>query len=477
MPVRPYSYGSPFMRAAIIDSQGRRIPMWSAPNFLPSANTAVAYRSVGGNPLSFTSFPWVAEASVKLSLNDIPLIRVTLTPPRPVAMAFLDSPLVEWGRNLIEIQFGYTDGAPEGPQMTPIFRGVTLKPEITMGDEVTIVLNASGGFSFEVGDREKSINTTTRRKLIEYALQGYAQPGSDSIRKIRADYSAANTDPAAVALLDMPIPAYNPSGKSDWGLIYQLCAEARCWGILRPESATSGDLVLEVAPKRSKLAAAPVKTFALYDVGQRIGPQFNRYPLLSFASPTLSCFLPGSVYGIVNGGIDSSTGKPVRQVASPNDPSIARIGAGAGLPDSPNLPIPAKPTATSTTDGIRRMYRDVNEPRAQHVLNAELEDAMFHLGIKIDGESLGCPELETGEVIRVTGVGERYSHNYAILDLTHSFGGGGFSTRFSGVSNTSELDKLLAAPLAPSTNTPPPPATGPSASGSVTVAATSGRVP
>lgn len=48
-----------------------------------------------------------------------------------------------------------------------------------------------------------------------------------------------------------------------------------------------------------------------------------------------------------------------------------------------------------------------------------------------DGETVGLPEIEIGEPIKLSGLGERFSETYYVTDVTHTIDSSGYSTNFT----------------------------------------------
>jgi phage protein D len=67
--------------------------------------------------------------------------------------------------------------------------------------------------------------------------------------------------------------------------------------------------------------------------------------------------------------------------------------------------------------------------------NAEaLEAAKSHLRniaqsiVVAKGRTIGVPDLQTGSVVQILGLGDRYSRQYVVEETTHTIGDGGYTT-------------------------------------------------
>ena len=66
------------------------------------------------------------------------------------------------------------------------------------------------------------------------------------------------------------------------------------------------------------------------------------------------------------------------------------------------------------------------DDRAAARLNAINDDTVVG-----EAACVGSPDVRSGRVVELTGVGPRFSGSYYVRDATHSFGAGGYETRFS----------------------------------------------
>jgi hypothetical protein len=106
---------------------------------------------------------FVQEITIETQLAHLPIITVQLNPPYRDAINFL------------EVQFGYissTTGA--GALVSPVYSGVLLKPEVALGQDVTITLNAQGvsGFSATRQAGGRTFNNVTRLQMITAVAEG-----------------------------------------------------------------------------------------------------------------------------------------------------------------------------------------------------------------------------------------------------------------------------------------------------------------
>ena len=68
----------------------------------------------------------------------------------------------------------------------------------------------------------------------------------------------------------------------------------------------------------------------------------------------------------------------------------------------------------------------------------EFKNVASRAGITVEITSIGVPELEPGMTVSLKGMGDVFDNTYGVLEVEHSVGIGGFTTRFKAVSNLFE---------------------------------------
>ena len=440
-----YDFSSPFMAVALITTDGTHIPLFSnnggGPNFALASKTNDA----------LASFPYVSEVSVDLNLSFMPTIRVVLQPPYNEGIAFLDSPLIEWGASLLEVQFGYSGGSQPQGVLTPTYTGITLKPDVSLGSDVTITLNAQGvgAFSAVRQEGQRQFNKTTRFDIVKAMLAGPdpAHPRNIEfgLNTVRLD---VGQDVEEINRFFTDTIDYSQANKTDWQCVYELVNESRCFMSL------VGNAV-NVFSKRSAWLGAVKKTFTLFP-GQRVGPDVSGgiWPILGADSPTSAVYMPGAVRGLVVSGVNSADRKTVRQVVSDDDAQVARANPGASAPGA-SINYPDAPAAAASTDGSvadangNTMYPgNPDDPVTQQQAKAEFENQTTNIGVTMNIETLGVPDLLPGDLVIVQGLGRRLSGDngrYNIHHIRHVMNNSGWMTRWTGISNAGVLNDGVPA--------------------------------
>lgn len=415
-----YDFYSPWFGAAIVNSDGSRFPLWS--NAWGGASVRPS-----DVPEDVPALSYVTDASLEITLGEVPTMSVTLNPPFREGIAFLDSELIEWGASTLELQFGYTGGQSI---RSPVYSGIMLQPAISIGAEITITLNAhgTGGFSAlrQQGSRTADAGET-RRNLIRRIIRG---PGQG--RDLELDFSDADADDGNRQALDESVQ-YSQGSKSDWLAAWELTRAADCNMLLVGNT-------IRVLSTRRRLTADPTRTLRLYDFPKgQLGPSEQgtggEFPILSFGSNTMAVYLPGAIRATVMRDVSDETRQPVERVMT--DASEAHPRTGQGVVEPPETT--AMPGLdTGTGDGGEQFPGDPEDPEAARTVSAMRSD-YTSMGIQAEIGTVGIPDILPGEVVRVLGVGRRVSGNYAVFKISHSLGSGGFETKLEGRSNVGQL--------------------------------------
>lgn len=406
------------MNAAIItDPENRektRYPLWT----LADKNGDVGKVDWDRKVIAL-SFAYLSEITVKLNLAYCPTMTAVLTPPFQDARDFIDSPLIEWTTSLLEVQFGYSGGP--SVVVSPKFEGLLLKPEVNLsGVEASITLNAQGIGGFEA--QRSATGKPEKNKSLEEVFKAIAAKNKlevDSSELSGAELKAFTTKRDAVVVGHV----------SDWFFLVREAAQIGCWTYLTMES-RGGKGVLKVIAADTTRGKSPDFTFRLFDFpGGIISPKDNTYPILNLSSPTSAVYLSGATQKIRAMGTDSKTRQPVQKSAT--DQSVAPKRTDA------------KQTGPQADAEGTLMPVDAGSKNTQALIDAEYKNATNNMGVRIEVETLGCPNLIPGTVVQISGVSERLDGKYAVFEVTHTLGTGGYSTSFTAVSNVAQLSDRL----------------------------------
>jgi len=440
-----HHFSGSFMAARIVTQSGEKIPLWQSPKMESESSDS----SSAGMP---KTLPYLQEITVELGLGAVPILKAVLTPPYAAAMRILDSRLVEWVSNTLEVQFGYTGGSSQAV-LSPVYTGVIIKPEIEFGEYVTITLNGQGVAGFSTARANSNIKSKANSKIRRIDLIQQILDGADpkNKRKLKADPSRVKAGSAARKLLDEKI-TYTQSGE-DLFALWKLVTDCQCWYYI-----TGGSLI--ILPRAETMKEVASKKFMYMDFRSgQIGPDVGVYPILTLTSPTSHQYLPGSMRGFVTQDVDPKTRKPETRVIDDKKAHTPRVGGGGGdIKPSPTLP-GADPKSGA---GATRMTVPIESKEGEEAIQAEYQRQQGMCGVQLEINSLGVPDLVPGETVYVGGISKkRIDGLYSTMKLTHSYGTGGASTSFTCVSNAHKLLANVTAALGPqNTKDPVAPSSG-----------------
>lgn len=425
-----YDFSAPYVGVAIHDREtGQRTPLWTN----DYQGTAVRPSNVSADTLSY---PWVTEATIEVPLGDNPPnISVQLEPPFRDGMKFLDE-VFEWGRAELHVQLGYTGGGDR--ILSRPYIGTIMQPDISIGDSITITLNAVGLGSFSAW-RQRGGRAPTEGETIRQLMERVAK-GPGTTRELKLDFGDADRNRDVRSRLDSELTSWHQGNKTDWLALWELANMVRCSLLLvdTPEPGT-----LQVVPREGRFSAPPTRTFRLYDfAGGQLGgvksqqalsvEEPGEYPILNFSTSNMAVWLPGSVRGQVM----REMGDDDRAVAEEllTDATVAPPRTGEGAVAPPPEHELAEPDS-ATNDGMEQLPGDPTDPPSLEGAISEYVN-YASMGLQIEVESVGVPDMLPGEVVAIYGVGNRFSaQNYAVIRTTHTIGSGGYSTSFVAVSN------------------------------------------
>lgn len=489
-----YDFRAPYMSAVIVTPGGVRVPLWTELQLSAAQRDSIN--------LGVSSLPYLSELEITLPLGDVPTIRAQLTPPFLDARAFLNSSVIEWGLSTIEVQFGYSGGNGQAV-LSPIFAGILLKPDVSLGQDASITLNAqgSGGFG-SLRTQQAEVLRGTRLEIVEALARGdkpttvvtvgnvpsglvevdntgnvlgiddalnaqtileggtlsfvqaslsFVQDNSATIgtttrstkrgtRNLLVDVSHLVGTPEFRRLAE--VMEVHPGGMSDWSQINELLREAGCWSFISTDEA--GTPTIFVVSRDKMMAGEVTRTFRFFDYPDGLfgapGAFGGDFPALEVSSPTMAVYLPGGSRGFRIQDINDESRQFVQHII--NDQSVAPGRTGDSAAESPATGEVAG-TDPKTGDGTTLIQGDPSDQRALDMAQAEYAQWTGSMGINIEVTSIGIPTMLPGETVRVEGLGPRLDHQYGAMTVKHTINGSGFSTVWSGVSNVQQFEDKL----------------------------------
>ena len=444
-----YDFYSPFMAASIVTRDGTRYPLLPSAETPPVSSQAVkltGLSATGGESQEIEFLPYLTSMNVTLNQGYVAQISATLNPPYLEGRKLLDSSVVEYGASHLEVQFGYSAGRGNSSMIaiSPTFKGLITKPDISFGTDITIQFNAQGTGGYTLG--------TTGKTGVESApqtYQDYLQSICDKL-KLRLDASAVLEDSDAFNLFSVVSRVFSYGNETYYSIIYEAARACACYVYFTDDT-------VRIVPMKQVLNSEPVAEFVLFDfVDGRIGPEFGRYPILSVSTEHAGIFLDQTTRKIIQSGLDPKTGKVKTNEVSPGKTPVATNTDGDLQPKDTPTGVPADSVGES------RSTRPTEEGDAtQKQMAADFQSVYGSgtMGIQLEIETLGIPDILPLQNIKVTNVSpKRIDGNYTVLTVKHSLSSSGFTTNLTVIQNATQLWNTVGSvfpSLTPNPNTVP----------------------
>lgn len=379
---------------------------------------------------------FVSEVNIKYGLSLVPKLTVTLTPPYEDALTFLDSQLIEFGESTLEAQVGWV--GTNDVLLSPVFSGLLLKPEVSLGTDISITLNAQGVGTFNVhSDGNLQELNGTREAILRTIL--------------RRDGRSMDLDVSAVRRADQRVQRaffqddlnISQGTHTDWQMLSQLVWEAQCWYFVE---SVEGRTRVKIVPRYSTFTDETAFRGWLYAFGSENG-QFGYkqdgklvLPIFSASTNSAGQYLPAEVLpaAVTNRGIDNRTRQPTTATSSAANTRVASGGPGGHHPQERPGGSNVRPTApTAGGENALIVPGEAADSLAQSQRQSAYEEFRNRIGIQLEIETLGIPDILPGQTFAVKGLGRRIDSpaKYLVLEVEHSAGGSGFTTKLKLVSN------------------------------------------
>jgi phage protein D len=171
--------------------------------------------------------------------------------------------------------------------------------------------------------------------------------------------------------------------------------------------------------RKAQEAAAKAFTFIWFGTQESFTPTPDTLPLKSF-SPQMDALAPATT--VQYRGYDMKSKKPFVSNASSTDQATKMGGTQSGADVSQTaFQMPRNVVhVTSPFD---------NKETGDQMAKSTLNEKALNL-VKGSAETIGVPELWSGQVVELKGLGPVFSGNYVITEATHTIGESGYQTSF-----------------------------------------------
>jgi len=448
-----YDFFAPFCRVALVLPDESRLPLWFGVDALKDAAKFDYADAPQAGGLG-TNLAIVNNVEIEQSLGNFFVVTVTCSPTFEDAMALFESTAIRTAETLLEVQYGYV--ADGGELSTRIFVGLLTDPDFSIGPEISVTLKAqctcmASMYGSSTVDVERAKLKLTRKAWIELIAQG---AGSEA-RDVKVDFSSVKGT-RELELLNEIVP-FSMAGKNDNIALRNFIEDCLCevYYVPNPDKPRSPNL--RVIDRHTRFGATGNKVFQLYGFGTRgntgLGGELNAggfYPITGVTTQSKQVFIRGVIHGTTRVKVDETKKKDPKLVTTQADstgldvlpPEGSPKGEGAKGPKASKAAPGAKNEGGVTTGGTMTTTGDESFA-TQKAAHESQELAQFiQSGIQLSVESLGVPDLEPGAIVKVQGLGTRFSGDYSVLKVIHTIGEGGYTTRWDGINNAGYLTGL-----------------------------------
>ena len=470
--------------------KGRVIELWTKPQ--------------STNMFDLRALAFISQVTVEYTFGENVKLAMVLTPPYEDGLALLQSELVRFGVGRLEVEFGYTTGTSTGGGATSFtqlpFSGFLQQPDVTIGKDITITLNAHGvGYQMNVigGTESKAFpNGTTWAQAVEMTLRKYVMEdgGAKSLEidNLYSDVPAEQraSDPffkePAVTVEQTKPDAPAPVGiitkgpRNDWWFVRETIEnfgyDLQIFGNEIRVVEKTGYFDLGIGGKTGR------KKFLLRG---NVDPTRNMFPILNFSSSSATAWITPGVGKMLMS--DYSVGKKPsfnETHAGSESSSAGAEGKVTHAVDVADFEIDAVSASNISAEAFSQTFGDddfevdsvsgsdlsaahqaevvqagANLPGDPNDLNdrrkaaSEWKSKQMIDGIVGEFTTLGIPNLRPGEAVEVSGFekfgdlsgeGALFNGIYGVQAVRHQVGVGGWTTTFTGTIGAFHKDAMLA---------------------------------
>lgn len=398
---------------------------------------------------ALNNLSYVSEVQVEVMMARNSRVSLTMTPPYDDGLEIINSPLIQWGVGSLQLQVGYTTGdGSVGAMRSFVYGGLLQKPDVSIGSDITITLNALGvGYALSTANNANGRHFepgTTPAEAIEAVLKDYT---NFDISGIWADFGLAKNQSAKGASVDhdlfkpvlgekvqdknsfdvQQVLSIEVGPRNDWWFVKETCEKYGLDIFIIGES-------VQVRDRNAWLIKQPNNGVKRFVLRGGMDPSQLLFPALSLSSPTAAVWISSGVGEVLQQDVkaDKSGITTTGQVNKDNT-KVSQTKHGTydqtqdvhGRTQDAGLNFPGNPD-TSALAYARGEFKNKN----------------FKKGIQIEVDTIGIPDLIPGEVITIEGTSSKSSQGPGIFDgvygvekVIHNIGIGGYTTHFSALSN------------------------------------------
>jgi len=371
--------------------------------------------------------PVIESVTIEVGLGLSGGVTMVIHADAELGVALLESELLKIG-NRVRLQIGY----PAGGGYTPIFEGITARPDISIvedGFQITINIPGAAFAALRSSGRRSWESASYADVIRDIADAPHNQWG------VRLPSRQSDDDPIYVERRSI-----SQNNRNDWYFLSSIARLAECEMHIRSDD--DGAPVLEFLRRGDVFGAAPRYTFVYR--GQ-IDLE-TRFPIIGFESSSEGVWLPRHAGGIRSADINPETGEettPVDADQEARSNSVPRLGGadmarGAAVSDGSGV------SAAQPEEGVYLTASAADQENSpQEVVTRLADEGGLQGGFQATLKTIGIPDLLPGEVIRVQGLGI-LGGNYLVQTANHEAGGGGWDMTLSLLRNVPGGEDAIA---------------------------------
>jgi len=400
------------------------------------------------NPLppslaALSNLGYVAEVQIEVGMAQNSRISLTLTPPFEDALEFINSPIIQWGVGRLHVKIGYTTGS--GETISQEFEGLLQKPNVHIGSDITITLDALGvGYSLSTAagaDGRHFDAGTTWAETIEKILSEYKDLDKTHLwDDFNIKYGQAKGAQVNHSLFkpNLSEPVEDSNGnkvqqsmaidvgpRNDWWYLHETCRDHAT------DIYVEGTKVM-VRNRDKWLLDQPNNGTKRFVVRGGVDPKNGVYPVLDLSCSSAQQWIRHGSGEVVQKDVKAD--KSGETEARYDDKSAQPTRLGKGTINKEDTSSGKKANVAAVIGG------NPDQSKAAAQGNGEFKSTAYKMGLTIEVDTIGIPGLLPGEVVEVSGTENSqgrgiFNGKYGIVQVTHSIGVGGYSSHYKAIGN------------------------------------------
>ena len=435
-------------------------------------------------PNALKDLSYVQDVTVQIGLGLNSKVSLTLAPPLDEGLELIHSPLVNWASSELKVQIGYSTGDPN-QRLSMEFGGLMMKPDVRLGPNVSITLNALGvayGMNLSSATSERTYpagsspwdavkDTLTKHLNVDIVSDSQVFPDLTAdqmnplsknahpfFKPVIGKKAESSTSATTTRTEDEKLPI-SKGPRNDWWFVRELVARYGLEIVIRDKSVVIRD------PQKWKLGK-PKYIFVLKG-NINTDAETPVYPILDFNSPSAYVWLGEGSGGALISDVSPDKKQEVEKLLT----TIKNPARDTGSQKAASRPSTLLTSGNFVAEGIKRLTEAVaisrtgqgaydssaggpdayqvfpgspDDHRVDQVIG-ELRNYNNNRGIQAEVTSIGIPSILPADVVYLDGLApEQTAHDekkawfngkYGVMMVEHNIGTAGMTTKFKAIKN------------------------------------------